>query len=423
MLIGSSLQPVVAILDADFNVVREFGTNGGREQVMFAHRFEKAGMYYVRVADYQHSGRAGHFYRIIAGEFPLVTGAFPLGVRKGASGEVALRGFHVPAKVKVGRQAAPDSEDTVTLRPEHAFNQVRVALGDEPEIDSQGGAITVPVTINGRIAAAGAENRYRFQARKGEQLVLEVNARRLGSDLDSVRRSARRRTAIRSSAPSCGRCGRPTITLRDHDSAGRGIRIAAWDSLQAGRLRDDRRRDPARRIAAALARCRYRLRRLRRAAAAYFDTTAEAHAIDSAVYKVQIHPPGTKLSPNGLPVAHLYYRNDDGGPGYGRDSAAPLHRARRWRIHRPDPRCRRAWRRQLCVPVDGAPPAAGFPADGRAAESERPGGRRGPGDGHGVRHGRIRRRDRCRACRPARRAVHATGGSHQARSRSRPRSP
>jgi hypothetical protein len=35
---------------------------------------------------------------------------------------------------------------------------------------------------------------------------------------------------------------------------------------------------------------------------------------------VQILPPGAKLSPNGLPVAHLYYRNDDGGPGFGADS-------------------------------------------------------------------------------------------------------
>ena len=52
----------------------------------------------------------------------------------------------------------------------------------------------------------------------------------------------------------------------------------------------------------------------------FFDTTAEAHAIDSAVYKVQILPPGSKPSPNGLPVTRLYYRNDDGGPGYGRDS-------------------------------------------------------------------------------------------------------
>src|SRR4051812_4388975 len=107
MLIGSSLQPVVAILDADFNVVKEFGQNGGREQVMFAHRFDQAGVYYVRVTDYQHSGRTGHFYRIVAGEFPLVTGAYPLGVRKGAGAAIALRGFHVGAKIKVDGKPAP----------------------------------------------------------------------------------------------------------------------------------------------------------------------------------------------------------------------------------------------------------------------------------------------------------------------------
>src|SRR5438034_8412214 len=44
------------------------------------------------------------------------------------------------------------------------------------------------------------------------------------------------------------------------------------------------------------------------------DTTAEAHANDSPVYKVQIYPPGTQFTSNGLPLVHLPYRNDDGGP-------------------------------------------------------------------------------------------------------------
>ena len=142
MLIGSSLQPVVAILDADFNVVSEFGQNGGREQVMFAHRFDKAGVYYVRVTDYQHSGRSRTFLPDRRGRVSAGHRRVSAGVRKGAGGEVALRGFHVGAKMKVDGKPAADSEDSVTLRPEHAFNQVRVAIGEEPEIDSQGGAIS-----------------------------------------------------------------------------------------------------------------------------------------------------------------------------------------------------------------------------------------------------------------------------------------
>ena len=37
------------------------------------------------------------------------------------------------------------------------------------------------------------------------------------------------------------------------------------------------------------------------------------------MYKVELHPPGTTFPPNGLPVFPLTYRNDDGGPGYGKD--------------------------------------------------------------------------------------------------------
>jgi hypothetical protein len=53
---------------------------------------------------------------------------------------------------------------------------------------------------------------------------------------------------------------------------------------------------------------------------AYFDTSTEAHAIDKPVYKVRIYPPGMKFASNGMPLVHLYYQNDDGGPGYGKDS-------------------------------------------------------------------------------------------------------
>lgn len=38
------------------------------------------------------------------------------------------------------------------------------------------------------------------------------------------------------------------------------------------------------------------------------------------MYLVEVHPPGSTFPPNGLPTFPLDYRNDDGGPGYGKDS-------------------------------------------------------------------------------------------------------
>jgi hypothetical protein len=319
MLIGSGLQPVVTILNSNLDVIATFGENGGVEQVMFGHRFDKAGTYYVRVEDYQRSGRASNFYRIMVGEFPLVLGAFPLGMQSGSTADVAVRGYHTVPKLNVNGKPSPDSEDSIIVRPEKTFNTVRLALGSEPEVKSQGGAIAVPVTVNGRIDKPGGENRYRFHASKGEQLVFEVNARRLGSNLDSYLEilDAKGQPIERALA-------RPVwataLTLRDHDSAGRGMRLLAWDGMRVGDYMM---------VGGEIIRAEalplspdndtlfegFNGQRL-----AFFDTSTEAHAVDAAVYKVQIVPPRTKFSPNGLPVTPLFYRNDDGGPGYGKDS-------------------------------------------------------------------------------------------------------
>jgi hypothetical protein len=52
----------------------------------------------------------------------------------------------------------------------------------------------------------------------------------------------------------------------------------------------------------------------------WLDTTPTHHPLGEPMYKVTIHPPGTSFPPNGFPVITLFCRNDDGGPGYGKDS-------------------------------------------------------------------------------------------------------
>ena len=53
---------------------------------------------------------------------------------------------------------------------------------------------------------------------------------------------------------------------------------------------------------------------------ALMGTSPDVHAMNTPVYRVEILPPGAEFPPNGLPVFHLTWRNDDGGPGYGSDS-------------------------------------------------------------------------------------------------------
>lgn len=336
MAVGSSLQPVVAILDEQGNVLAEYGLDGGSETTAFAHKFAKDGVHYVRVTDYEKSGRGSHTYRIKVGEFPLVTSAFPLGLQRASKSELQLAGYNLGIN-KITATGTPSKEDpnALLLRPQTpegpAFNRIKLALGNEPETISSGTnrkpasalAVQVPVTINGRIEApvngVPVENYFRFKARKGQQLVFDVNARRLGSELDSFLE-----VLDANAKPIEQAVLRPTVetftVLRDHDSAQPGIRISHWNNINVGDYmllgREVVRvsalpRTPDEDI-------RYEAFGSQRRT--FFNTSPEAHAIDKAVYKVQINPPGTQLPPNGLPLTRLYAQNDDGGPMHGKDS-------------------------------------------------------------------------------------------------------
>ncbi len=321
MATGSTLSPVVAILDAGSAVIREFGYNDPAEAASFSHKFEKAGTYYVRIGDYQQSGRASHTYRYKLGRYELAKTAYPLGLRRGETREVAVTGYRLAqAKVAVKGEPSPLDEHAAVIRPGKSLHELKLALGEEPEVEAASTeTLTLPVTINGRLTAAGKTQQFRFHAVKDEKIVFEVAARRLGSELDSEIEvlDANRKPVERAVARGISE----TYTvLRDHDSASRGIRIQAWNALAVGdylmagtevmRIESLPRGPDDDAVMDSFGGQRI----------SYFGTTGEAHAIDQPVYKVQMHPPGAKFTANGMPVARLYYRNDDGGPGYGKDS-------------------------------------------------------------------------------------------------------
>lgn len=333
--IRSSLDSTLTLMDEKERVLASNEDFNGRADSVLAHTFAETGPYVVRVSDALNGGGRGHFYRLTIGELPYITNVFPLGAANGSSVEIEVDGFNLGESRKVKLAGPPSggwgatvpvSLNAVQSEP---LNKARVAVGDHPEImekeandaPTSAQVISFPVTINGRIYKEGAVDRdtYGFKAKRGQRIVFTVAAQRLGSPLDSVIEvlDSRGREIPRATL-------RPVwqtfITLRDHDSLGQGIRLDTWNGINVGdyvligsellQVVELPKHPDADVVFRG-----YRGRRT-----AFEDTTPEGHALNSSVYKVEVHKPGAAFPSNGMPVFNLTYRNDDGGPVYGRDS-------------------------------------------------------------------------------------------------------
>ena len=328
MLTGSTLQPVIAILREDQSVMKEFGADGGPSVNRFSCKFDQAGTYFVRVTDYQESGRATHTYRLKAGKFAYVSSAYPLGLKSGSTADIELSGFqlNVP-KLSVKGEAPAIEPNLLRIRPKGAFNEVALAVGVDPEVIAAGTniawktaqSVAIPSTVNGKLSKPGVEHYYKFRASKNQKLVLEVQAARFESPLDSeleVLTAEGKPIEV----ATIRAISETSVTLRDHDSMARNIRLSSVTGLKVGdylmsgneimRILEMPRSPDDDTIMENFGGQRID----------FFGTSGEAHYLDRPVYKVQIHPPGTQFTPNGLPLVRVHARNDDGGPGFGKDS-------------------------------------------------------------------------------------------------------
>jgi WD40 repeat protein len=290
--------------------------------------FRKNGTYALGVRDRQFGGNPTWTYRLHLGEIPVVTAIFPLGIRRGTETDILVEGVHLGQVKSVHGKAEPGaaigSKITLPLNTPHGtpLGNRDIVVGEFPEaleLDTGTPILAVPGTANGRISKSGETDVWRFPAKKGQKLILEVQASRLGSPLDSwiaVLDAAGKpipRALVRSQAKTY-------VTFRDHDSVTPNIRIEAWsefavnDYVYVGSELLKIRSLPTHPDAD----CIFFSARGRRTG--FLDTTPAHLAKDEPMYKVSLHPPGTNFAENGFPVVTLYYRNDDGPAGFGRDS-------------------------------------------------------------------------------------------------------
>jgi hypothetical protein len=265
---------------------------------------------------------------------PYVRSVFPLGVTRGQTARLAVSGSNLEGvtevSLPVASSAAPGSILAVDVRlssRKQPSSARTVVVADGPQSVEQepddawssAQELAVPGGASGLFGHDGDVDFYRFRAKKGERILVEVYGRRLGSPVDSLVE-----VLDKSGRPIPRAILRPIdqteVAFRDHRSTGAGIRLTRWNNLavndyllfgrELGRIQALPRNPDDDAVFWNQKGQRLAMR----------ETTPEQHPMSQPMYKVEIHPPGAVFPPGGVPTTTLTYANDDGGPSFAKDS-------------------------------------------------------------------------------------------------------
>jgi hypothetical protein len=199
------------------------------DPVLF-YKIPKDGEYVLEIKDALYRGREDFVYRITVGELPFVTGIFPLGGKVGAQTTVAVGGWNLPLN-QLTLDLRNKAPGTYPLAVGRLSNHVPFAVDGLPEVfekepnntATNAQPVTLPIIINGRVDKPGDWDVFRVEGHAGDQIVAEVNARRLDSPLDSVLKLT-------------DSTGQPLAFNDDHEDKGAGLNTHHADSYLTATL-------------------------------------------------------------------------------------------------------------------------------------------------------------------------------------------
>ncbi|WP_435022046.1 c-type cytochrome domain-containing protein [Tundrisphaera sp. TA3] len=215
--------------------------------------------------------------------------------------------------------ASPSS--TASPAGSAAGEPTKIAEREPNNTPGEAAEVVLPAQITGVIADPADVDLFRFAAKAGEEWVLEVNASRSGSKLDSflevVDAQGKRIERVKLQATRDS-----YFTFRGKNDAVSGdFRVFNWEEMhldeylyangEVVKLWLHPRGPDSGFLVYPGEGKRW----------GYFDTTPMAHALGEPCYVVEPHPPGSTPTPNGLPVFSLAFENDDDARReLGRDS-------------------------------------------------------------------------------------------------------
>ncbi|NMC20807.1 MAG: hypothetical protein GYA33_10350, partial [Thermogutta sp.] len=154
------------------------------------------GDYVLEIKDAVFRGREDFVYRMAVGEIPFITAVEPAGLRQGETQTFRLDGWNLAQRTLTISAAdlPPGIHALSAARMNGALGRVLFAVDTLPDVSeqepndalAQAQAVPLDTIVNGAVDRRGDRDFYAFTGKKGEEIVLEVTARRLGSPVDSL---------------------------------------------------------------------------------------------------------------------------------------------------------------------------------------------------------------------------------------------
>jgi len=229
-------QPVLTLYDTKCNELIFADDYLFNPDPVLLYKVPKDDEYLLEIRDSIYRGRDDFVYRITSGEKPFITGMFPLGGRAGVPLSSSITGWNLKSnKLALDTRPGDNSIRQTLLRQDQWLsNQVFYAVNSLPECvetepndtvkKAQG--IALPQIVNGRIAKPGDVDIFKFSGKAGDEVAIEVYARRLESPLDSLLRLT-------------DKTGRMLEWNDDHEDKEEGLNTHHADSYLRSRLPED----------------------------------------------------------------------------------------------------------------------------------------------------------------------------------------
>jgi len=196
--LGSPLDSLLTLFDPEGKEVISNDISNGLDSLI-DYTIQVSGDYVLQIRDLRYKSGNDFFYRIRVGELPYLDTIFPLGGERGTESAVSVTGRNLGPIETIQMSISPDTllgahemrvvnAAGISTNP-HAFvaGNLKEMREQEPNNGAdQANSVEIPVVVNGTINEKEDIDCFSLQVLPGARLIFEVNAHRLGSQLDAL---------------------------------------------------------------------------------------------------------------------------------------------------------------------------------------------------------------------------------------------